>query len=148
MLYDNTSIAVKEITGDGERKPAGEFSRLKSHYLFELKIRAAGQGQRQGIVVGLVGYARRNFMAPVPHPASWVELNAQLTERRRQRRERKLWGISDQSGSGFVPSYCRHSIGQGAACGALNRATWFIWMAPSFPCALVPGQACPSRSGA
>jgi len=48
MLYDNTSIAVKEITGDGERKPAGEFSRLKSHYLFEVKIRAAGQGQRQG----------------------------------------------------------------------------------------------------
>jgi transposase len=34
MLYDNTSIAVKEITGDGERKPTEEFSRLKSHYLF------------------------------------------------------------------------------------------------------------------
>jgi hypothetical protein len=148
MLYDNTSIAVKEITGDGERKPTEEFSRLKSHYLFEVKFGRPGKGNDKGIVEGLVGYARRNFMVPVPHAASWVELNAQLTERCRQRRERKLWGISDQSGSGFVPSYCRHSIGQGAACGALNRATWVIWMAPSFPCALVPGQACPSRSGA
>lgn len=30
MLYENTGIAVAEITGDGERKPTGEFSRLKS----------------------------------------------------------------------------------------------------------------------
>jgi transposase len=33
ILYDNTKIVVKEIAGDGERKPTGEFSRLKSHYL-------------------------------------------------------------------------------------------------------------------
>jgi hypothetical protein len=38
MLYDNTGIAVAEITGDGERKPTEEFSRLKSHYLFEAKF--------------------------------------------------------------------------------------------------------------
>jgi transposase len=42
MLYDNTSIAVKEITGDGERKPTEEFSRLKSHYLFEVKFGRPG----------------------------------------------------------------------------------------------------------
>jgi transposase len=38
MLYDNTAIAVKEITGDGERKPTEEFSRLQSHYLFAAKF--------------------------------------------------------------------------------------------------------------
>jgi hypothetical protein len=43
-------------------------------------------------VEGLVGYARRNFMVPVPRAASWEELNAQLLEQCRQRRERKLWG--------------------------------------------------------
>ena len=33
ILYDNTAIAVKEITGDGERKPTETFSGLQSHYL-------------------------------------------------------------------------------------------------------------------
>jgi len=42
-----------------------------------------------------VGYARRNFMVPVPRAASWEELNEQLLEGCRQRRERKLWGHSE-----------------------------------------------------
>ena len=95
MLYDNTSIAVKEITGDGERKPTEEFSRLKSHYLFEVKFGRPGKGNDKGNVEGLVGYARRNFMVPVPHATNWEELNAQLTQRCRQRRERKLWGHAE-----------------------------------------------------
>jgi transposase len=95
MLYDNTAIAVKEITGDGERKPTEEFSRLKSHYLFEAKFGRPGKGNDKGNVEGLVGYARRNFMVPVPHAASWEELNAQLMERCRQRRERKLRGHTE-----------------------------------------------------
>jgi hypothetical protein len=43
-------------------------------------------------VEGLVGYARRNFMVPVPRMASWENLNAHLLEQCRRRRERKLWG--------------------------------------------------------
>jgi transposase len=31
ILYDNTKIAVKEILGDGERKPTQAFSELQSH---------------------------------------------------------------------------------------------------------------------
>jgi hypothetical protein len=46
----------------------------------------------KGNVEGLVGYAGRNFMVPVPRVASWVELNAQLPEECRKRRERKPWG--------------------------------------------------------
>jgi hypothetical protein len=46
----------------------------------------------KGNVEGLVGYARRNFMVPVPRVGSWEELNQQLLEGCRQRRERKLWG--------------------------------------------------------
>jgi transposase len=92
ILYDNTAIAVKEITGDGERKPTEEFSRLKSHYLFETKFGRPGKGNDKGNVEGLVGYARRNFMVPVPRAVSWEELNTQLVEECRQRRARKLWG--------------------------------------------------------
>ncbi len=92
ILYDNTAIAVKEITGDGERKPTEEFSRLRSHYLFDTKFGRPGKGNDKGNVEGLVGYARRNFMVPVPRAASWDELNTQLVEECRQRRARKLWG--------------------------------------------------------
>lgn len=31
ILYDNTAITVKEIVGDGERKPTEAFSGLQSH---------------------------------------------------------------------------------------------------------------------
>jgi transposase len=92
ILYDNTKIAVKEITGDGERKPTVEFSGLQSHYLFAAKFGRPGKGNDKGNVEGLVGYARRNFMVPVPRAASWEELNAQLLEQCRKRRARRLWG--------------------------------------------------------
>ena len=95
MLYDNTGIAVKEMTGDGARKPTEEFSRLQSHYLFEVKFGRPAKGNDKGNVEGLVGYARRNFMVPIPHAASWDELNAHLLEQCRKRRERKLRGHSE-----------------------------------------------------
>jgi transposase len=95
ILYDNTRIAVKEITGDGERKPTEAFSGLQSHYLFAAKFGRPGKGNDKGNVEGLVGYARRNFMVPVPRAATWKELNAHLLEGCQKRRERKLWGHSE-----------------------------------------------------
>jgi transposase len=92
MLYDNTRIAVKEIAGDGERRPTEAFSGLQSHYLFAAKFGRPGKGNDKGNVEGLVGYARRNFMVPVPRAASWEELNAHLRQECVTRRERKLWG--------------------------------------------------------
>jgi hypothetical protein len=38
ILYDNTRLAVKEIAGDGERKPTEAFSEVQSHYLFAAKF--------------------------------------------------------------------------------------------------------------
>lgn len=92
ILYDNTRIAVKEIAGDGERKPTEAFSGLQSHDLFEAKFGRPGKGNDKGNVEGLVGYARRNFMVPVPRAANWEELNAHLREACIERRQRKLWG--------------------------------------------------------
>ena len=54
MLYENTRIAVKEITGDGERKPTEEFSGLQSHYLFTAKFGRPGKGNDKGNEKGLV----------------------------------------------------------------------------------------------
>jgi transposase len=95
MLYDNTRIAVREIAGDGERRPTEAFSGLQSHYLFEAKFGRPGKGNDKGHVEGLVGYARRNFLVPVPRVASWEELNAQLLAECMKRRQRKLWGHTE-----------------------------------------------------
>jgi len=92
ILYDNTRIAVKEIAGDGERQPTEAFSGLQSHYLFAAKFGRPGKGNDKGNVEGLVGYARRNFMVPVPRVATWKDLNEQLRQACTQRRQRKLWG--------------------------------------------------------
>jgi transposase len=95
ILYDNTKIAVKQITGEGERRPTEAFSGLQSHYLFAAKFGRPGKGNDKGNVEGLVGYARRNFMVPVPRAPSWEALNAHLLEQCCRRRERKLWGHAE-----------------------------------------------------
>ena len=57
---------------------SGIFSELQSHYLFADHFGRPGKGNDKGKVEGLVGYARRNFMVPIPHAAGFAELNAQL----------------------------------------------------------------------
>jgi transposase len=42
------------------------FSELQSHYLFEDRFDRPGKGNDKGKVEGLVGYARRNFLVPLP----------------------------------------------------------------------------------
>src|SRR5258708_13313727 len=70
ILYDNTKLAVAKILGGGERKKTRAFSELQSHYLFEEKFGRPGKVTAKGKVEGLVGYARRNFMVPIPRVGS------------------------------------------------------------------------------
>jgi transposase len=92
ILYDNTKLAVARILGDGERKKTQAFCELQSHYLFQERFGRPGKGNDKGAVEGLVGYARRNFLVPIPRLGSWEELNQYLLEQCRKRRERQLWG--------------------------------------------------------
>ena len=55
----------------------------------------------KGKVEGLGGYARRNFMVPIPHFNSWEAFNAHLAEQRRKRRERRLRGHTETIGERF-----------------------------------------------
>lgn len=84
ILYDNTRIAVKEITGNGERRPTEAFSGLQSHYLFTAKFGRPGKGNDKGNVEGLVGYARRNFMVPVPRVGACLLARGKLLHVLRQ----------------------------------------------------------------
>ena len=52
----------------------------------------------KGKVEGLVGYARRNFMVPIPHALSFAELNAKLLECCRRRLNDRLRGHDDTIG--------------------------------------------------
>ena len=101
ILYDNTKIAVARILGGEERQRTRAFSGLQSYYLFADKFGRPAKGNDKGKVEGIVGYSRRNFMVPIPRASSWDELNAQLAERCRIRRERRLRGHKETIGERF-----------------------------------------------
>jgi transposase len=79
--YDNTSIAVTKVMGHGERELTREFLRLESHFLFTHRFCRVGRGNEKGVVEGLVGFGRRNFLVPVPSFGSFAELNEHLAAR-------------------------------------------------------------------
>jgi transposase len=85
ILYDNTKIAVARILGDGKRQRTRVFTELQSHYLFDDRFGRPGKGNDKGKVEGLVGYARRNFLVPIPVFESFEALNAHLLECCRRR---------------------------------------------------------------
>jgi transposase len=78
ILYDNTTLAVARILGDGTRQRTRVFGELQSHYLFEDRFGRPGKGNDKGKVEGLVGFIRRNYLVPVPHAESFETLNARL----------------------------------------------------------------------
>ena len=98
ILYDNTKIAVARILGDGRRQRTRVFSELISHYLFEDRFGRPGKGNDKGKVEGVVGYARRNFMVPLPRFASFDDLNAWLEDQCRRRMSDKLRGHNETIG--------------------------------------------------
>ena len=109
ILYDNATLAVARILGDGQRQKTRAFSELQSYYLFAEKFGRPAKGNDKpgsprtglrpwggkGKVENLVGYARRNFMAPIPQAASWEALNAQLAADCCARRARRLRGHTE-----------------------------------------------------
>ena len=78
ILYDNTRLAVAKILGDGRRQRTCSFTELQSHYLFDDRFGRPGKGNDKGNVEGLVGYARRNFLVPIPSFETFDALNANL----------------------------------------------------------------------
>src|SRR4030088_1027988 len=101
ILYDNTKIAVAKILGGEDRQRTRSFSELQSYYLFADKFGRPAKGNDKGKVEGLVGYARRNFMVPIPRASSWEELNLHLEADCRKRRERRLRGHTETIGERF-----------------------------------------------
>ena len=98
ILYDNTRLAVAKILGDGRRQRTRAFTELQSHYLFDDRFGRPGKGNDKGKVEGLVGYARRNFLVPIPSFESFEALNAYLERRCLERMDARLRGHSETIG--------------------------------------------------
>jgi transposase len=81
ISYDNSAIAVIEVLKGRERKLTREFLRLQSHYLFQEHFCLVRRANEKGHVERLIGFARRNFLVPVPQVESLATLNEQLRQR-------------------------------------------------------------------
>src|SRR6202158_1280864 len=111
ILYDNTKIAVARILGNGKRQRTRVFSELQSHYLFTDRFGRPGKGNDKGKVEGLVGYARRNFLVPVPQAGALAGLNWALVADCRRRRGDRLRGHAETIGERLARDLaCFHAL--------------------------------------
>lgn len=94
ISYDNSKIAVAKIVGGRGREATREFLRLESHYLFEHHFCRVRRPNEKGHVESLLGFARRNYLVPLPQVESLEALNEELIRRLRKDLERKLRGKS------------------------------------------------------
>jgi len=95
VVYDNDKCLVAQIMPDGTRKRAKLFSGFLSHYFIHDRYGRPGKGNDKGAVEGLVGYARRNFMVPMPSFATWGDFNLWLEEQCYKRQADVLRGHSE-----------------------------------------------------
>ena len=102
ILYDNTTIAVAKICGDGKRERTRAFTELCSHYLFRDRFARPAKGNDKGKVEGLVKHARMNFMVPIPEAASFDELNVTFADRCRARQSERAGRHAETIGERLV----------------------------------------------
>ncbi|MGI6550437.1 MAG: IS21 family transposase [Syntrophomonadales bacterium] len=80
LIYDNLRTAVKEGWGKNAREQ-DKFAAFRAHYAYRPLFCNPGEGHEKGLVENLVGYARRNFLVPLPEVTSFEELNQLLEQR-------------------------------------------------------------------
>lgn len=80
VIFDNGRVAVKEGFGRHAQMQQG-YTQLRSHYSFDAVFCNPAEGHEKGLVEGLVGWARRNIMVPVPRVDDISALNSLLAER-------------------------------------------------------------------
>ncbi len=75
LIYDNLTTAVQKVLRVRGRIEQEGFSKFRAYYSFEARFCNPDSGHEKGGVEGLVGYARRNYMVPIPEADSLEELN-------------------------------------------------------------------------
>lgn len=78
LIFDNMTTAVRKILQGKGRLEQESFSRFRIYNNFEARYCNPASGHEKGGVEGLVGFARRNFLVPVPDVDSLEEINELL----------------------------------------------------------------------
>ncbi|MDD5170835.1 MAG: IS21 family transposase [Syntrophales bacterium] len=78
LIYDNLTAAVQKVLRGKDRIEQEAFVKFKAYYSYEARFCNPDSGHEKGGVEGLVGFARRNYMVPVPEAANMEELNEKV----------------------------------------------------------------------
>jgi transposase len=78
LIYDNLTTAVQKVLRGKDRVEQEGFSKFKAYYSFEARFCNPDSAHEKGGVEGLVGFARRNYMVPIPEAGSLEELNEKV----------------------------------------------------------------------
>lgn len=98
VIFDNAKVAVKDGFGSHARKQAG-YTELSAHYGFDALFCNPAEGHEKGLVEGLVGWARRNILVPIPRVESLSALNQLLLDRCLQYETHKIRTKPDTVGA-------------------------------------------------
>ncbi len=78
LIYDNLTSAVRKVLRGRNREEQASFVKFRAYHSFEARFCNPGQGHEKGGVEGIVGYARRNYLVPVPDASSLGALNQEV----------------------------------------------------------------------
>ena len=78
LIYDNLTTAVNKVLRGRERIEQEGFGKFKAYYSFDARFCNPDSGHEKGGVEGLVGFARRNYMVPIPEADNLEELNEKV----------------------------------------------------------------------
>jgi transposase len=78
LIYDNLTAAVLKVMKGKDRREQEAFRRFHGYYNFTARFCNVASAHEKGGVEGLVGFARRNYMVPIPKAESLEELNERL----------------------------------------------------------------------
>lgn len=81
IVYDNLKSAVKKVLTGANRLEQTSFVAFRSYYCYTSLFCNIKKGSEKGGVEGCVGYARRNFLTPIPSCNSLEQINASLLEK-------------------------------------------------------------------
>jgi len=98
VWYDRMSQAVRKALPGRRPEEQKAFVAFRSHYLFESSFCNPREAHEKGLVENLVGYARRNYMVPLPEVDSFQELNELLKQRCLSEARRRLRGETETIG--------------------------------------------------
>jgi transposase len=98
-VYDNLKPAVLQVLEGHSRREHELFLHFQSVYRFQALFANVHAGWEKGSVENLVGYARRNYLVPLPEGDSLEAINAALLENCRADQQRTMAGHTEPIGS-------------------------------------------------